>query len=50
MNDGTYRYLVNHATPAPTIEGHYDEGSKEFTITPSYFLPAVTRDTRWTAR
>ncbi len=21
--------------PAPTIEGHYDEGSKEFTITPS---------------
>lgn len=35
VNDGTYRYLVNHATPAPTIEGHYDEGSKEFTITPS---------------
>ena len=35
MADGTYRYLVNHATPAPTIEGHYDEGSKEFTITPS---------------
>ena len=35
VNDGTYRYLVNHATPAPTIEGRYDEGSKEFTITPS---------------
>lgn len=35
VNDGTYRYLVNHATLAPTIEGRYDEGSKEFTITPS---------------
>ena len=35
MNDGTYRYLVNHATSAPTIKGSYDNGSKKFTINPS---------------
>ena len=39
VNDGTYRYLVNHATPAPTIEGHYDEGSKvKDTVRPTYAL------------
>ncbi len=37
MNDGTYRYLVNHTTTAPTIEGSYDGGRKVFTITPSGF-------------
>ena len=35
MNDGTYRYLVNHTTAAPTIEGSYSSGRKVFTITPS---------------
>lgn len=35
MNDGAYRYLVNHATAAPTIEGSYSSGRKVFTITPS---------------
>ena len=35
MNDGTFRYLVNHATSAPTIKGSYDNGSKKFTINPS---------------
>ena len=33
MADGSYRYLL--PTSLPTIEGNYDEGNKEFTITPS---------------
>ena len=33
MADGTYRYLVPKSMP--TIEGSYDEGNREFTITPS---------------
>ena len=33
MADGTYRYLVPNSLP--TIEGSYDGGNREFTITPS---------------
>ena len=36
VTNDTYRYLVNsQATSSPTIEGSYDDGSKEFTVTPS---------------
>ena len=34
MTDGTYRYLLPPSLP--TIEGSYDKGNREFTITPSY--------------
>ena len=33
MDDGTYRYLLQISLP--TIEGSYDDGKREFTITPS---------------
>ena len=33
MTDGTYRYLLPNSLP--TIEGSYDGGNREFTITPS---------------
>ena len=33
MADGTYRYLLPNSLP--TIEGSYDGGNREFTITPS---------------
>ena len=38
MADGTYRYLLPPSMPSsmPTIEGSYDGGNREFTITPSY--------------
>ena len=36
MADGTYRYIVNSASGTATnITGSYDDGKKEFTITPS---------------
>ena len=36
VTNDTYRYLVNsQATSSPTIEGSYDDGSKEFTVSPS---------------
>ena len=39
MADGTYRYLVHSSMP--TIEGSYDEGNREFTITTSASHPIV---------
>ena len=39
MADGTYRYLVHSSMP--TIEGSYDEGNREFTITTSASHPVV---------
>lgn len=39
MADGTYRYLVHSSMP--TIEGCYDGGNKEFTITTSASHPVV---------
>ena len=39
MADGTYRYLVPSSMPA--IEGSYDEGNREFTITTSASHPIV---------
>ena len=39
MADGTYRYLVHSSMP--TIEGCYDEGNREFTITTSASHPVV---------
>ena len=39
MADGTYRYLVH--TSMPTIEGCYDGGNREFTITTSASHPVV---------
>lgn len=39
MADGTYRYLVHSSMP--TIEGCYDGGNREFTITTSASHPAV---------
>lgn len=39
MADGTYRYLVH--SPMPTIEGCYDGGNREFTITTSASHPVV---------
>lgn len=36
MGDDTYRHLVNpNSTTVPIIEGSYDGGSREFTVTPS---------------
>lgn len=35
MADGTYRYIVNPAQSASSLTGSYDEGKKEFTVTPS---------------
>lgn len=39
MADGTYRYLVHSSMP--TIEGCYDGGNREFTITTSASHPVV---------
>ena len=39
MADGTYRYLLPNSLP--TIEGSYDEGNREFTITTSASHPVV---------
>lgn len=39
MADGIYRYLVHSSMP--TIEGSYDEGNREFTITTSASHPVV---------
>lgn len=39
MADGTYRYLVHSSMP--TIEGCYDGGNREFTITSSASHPVV---------
>ena len=39
MADGTYRYLVHSSMP--TIEGWYDGGNREFTITTSAAHPVV---------
>ena len=39
MADGTYRYLVHSSMP--TIEGCYDGGNREFTITTSASNPVV---------
>ena len=39
MADGTYRYLVHSSMP--TIEGCYDGGTREFTITTSASHPVV---------
>lgn len=39
MADGTYRYLVHSSMP--TIEGSYDGGNREFTITTSASHPVV---------
>ena len=39
MADGTYRYLLPPSLP--TIEGSYDEGNREFTITTSASHPVV---------
>lgn len=39
MADGTYRYLVDSSMP--TIEGCYDGGNREFTITTSASHPVV---------
>lgn len=39
MTDGTYRYLVHSSMP--TIEGCYDGGNREFTITTSASHPVV---------
>ena len=39
MADGIYRYLVHSSIP--TIEGSYDEGNREFTITTSASHPVV---------
>ena len=39
MADGTYRYLVHSSMP--TIEGCYDGGNREFTITTSSSHPVV---------
>lgn len=39
MADGTYRYLLPPSLP--TIEGSYDEGNREFTITTSASHPLV---------
>lgn len=39
MADGTYRYLVHSSMP--TIEGCYDGGNREFTITTSESHPVV---------
>ena len=39
MADGTYRYLVHSSMP--TIEGCYDDGDREFTITTSASHPVV---------
>ena len=41
MADGTYRYLLPRSLPI--IEGSYDEGNKEFTITPSAVLGGYKR-------
>lgn len=36
MADGSYRHVVKpNATSSPTLDGSYDGGSKEFTVTPS---------------
>ena len=37
MSDGSYRYLVNPVAQGEgaTLTGSYDDGNKEFTITPS---------------
>ena len=36
VTNDTYRYVVHpNATSSPTIEGSYDDGSKEFSVTPS---------------
>ena len=34
-SDGTYRYIVNPAAQPVSLTGSYDNGKKEFTVTPS---------------
>ena len=46
MADGTYRYLVHSSMP--TIEGCYDGGNREFTITTSASHPVVGEYKRYT--